>query len=126
MLLSFYKLQASIQYYNEKAVEYKDLATKVPMWEILTADYSKMKSILMMKKIKHLQIQLKTSNQPKFMILDCQILHLFYTDQQLNHVWCVVKQFSSAFKNKLASAMEEPDLILKWGIAATLDPQQNY
>ena len=78
----------------------------------------------MMEKIKHVQIQLKTSNQPKLMILDCQILHLFYTDQQLNHVWWVVKQFSSAFKNKLASAMDEPDLILEWGIATVFNPWQ--
>ena len=48
MLVRFYKLQASIQRYNEKAVQDKDLMAKVPMWEIPTADYPKMKSILMM------------------------------------------------------------------------------
>ena len=53
MLVCFYKLCASIQCYNEKAVQYKDLAAKVPMWEIPTADYPKMKSILiMMERIK--------------------------------------------------------------------------
>ena len=48
MLVSFYKLRASIQCYNEKAVQDKDLIAKVPTWEIPTADYPKMKSILMM------------------------------------------------------------------------------
>ena len=48
MLVHFYKLCASIQCYNEKAVQDKDLAAKVPMWEIPTADYPKMKQILMM------------------------------------------------------------------------------
>ena len=53
MLVCFYKLQSSILCYNEKAVQYKDLAAKVPTWEILTADYPEMKSILMMmEKIK--------------------------------------------------------------------------
>ena len=48
MLVCFYKLRASIQCYNEKAVQDKDVDAKVPIWEILTADYPKMKSILMM------------------------------------------------------------------------------
>ena len=48
MLVPFYKLQASIQCYNKKAVQDKNLMAKVPMWEIPTADYPKMKSILMM------------------------------------------------------------------------------
>ena len=48
MLVHFYKLRASIQCYNEKAVQDKDLMAKVPTWEIPTADYPKMKSILMM------------------------------------------------------------------------------
>ena len=57
MLVCFYKLQASIQCYNEKTVQDKDLTTKVPTWEIPTADCPKMKSILiMMKKIKDMQI----------------------------------------------------------------------
>ena len=48
MLVRFYKLWASIQCYNEKAMQDKDLMAKVPTWEIPTADYPKMKSILMM------------------------------------------------------------------------------
>ena len=53
MLVCFYKLCASIQWYNEKAVQDKDLAAKVPTWEIPTADYPKMKAILkVMEKIK--------------------------------------------------------------------------
>ena len=48
MLVRFYKLQAGIQCYNEKAVQDKDLMAKVPTWEIPTADYPKMKSLLMM------------------------------------------------------------------------------
>ena len=48
MLVHFYKLSASIQHYNKKAVQDKDLMAKVPMWEISTADYPKMKSLLMM------------------------------------------------------------------------------
>ena len=53
MLVCFYMLRASIQCFNEKAVQDKDLAAKVPTWEIPTADYPKMKSILMMmEKIK--------------------------------------------------------------------------
>ena len=48
MLVRFYKLRASIQCYNEKAVQDKDLMAKLPTWEIPTADYPKMKSILMM------------------------------------------------------------------------------
>ena len=48
MLVCFYKLRASIQCYNEKAVQEKDLMAKVPTWEIPTADYPKIKSMLMM------------------------------------------------------------------------------
>ena len=48
MLVHFYKLRTSIQCYNEKAVQDKDFMAKVPTWEIPTADYPKMKSILMM------------------------------------------------------------------------------
>ena len=59
------------------------------------------------------------------MILGRQILHLLYTDQELNSVDGVAKQFATAFKNKLASAVDEPDLILEWGIAAILDPRPN-
>ena len=54
------------------------------------------------------------------MILGCQILHLLYTNQELNRADGVAKQFATAFKNKLASAVDEPDLILEWGIAAIL------
>ena len=98
---------------------------KVPTWEIPTADYPKMKSILMiMEKIKDVQIQLEASNQPNFMILGCQILHLLYMDKELNHADGVAEQFATAFKNKLASAVDEPNLILEWGIAAILNPQQ--
>ena len=56
------------------------------------------------------------------MILGCQILHLLYTDQELNHVDAVAEKFATAFKNKLASAVDEPDLILEWSITAILDP----
>ena len=53
MLVCFYKLQASIQRYNEKAVQDKDLMAKVPTWEISTAYYPKMKSrLMMMERIK--------------------------------------------------------------------------
>ena len=53
MLVHFYKLHASIQCYNEKAVQDKDLVVKMPMWEIPTVDFPKMKSIfMMMEKIK--------------------------------------------------------------------------
>ena len=58
------------------------------------------------------------------MILGHQILHLLYMDQELNHANGVTEQFATAFKNKLASAVDEPDLILEWGIAAILDPRQ--
>ena len=58
------------------------------------------------------------------MILGHQILHLLYTDQELNSADEVAKQFATAFKNKLASTVDEPDLILEWGIAAILDPRQ--
>ena len=58
------------------------------------------------------------------MILGRQILHLLYTDQELNSVDGVAKQFATAFKNKLASTVDEPDLILEWGIAAILNPRQ--
>ena len=58
------------------------------------------------------------------MILGHQILHLLYMDQELNCTDGVAKQFATAFKNKLASAVDEPDLILEWGIAAILDPRQ--
>ena len=47
MLVRFYKLRASIQCYNEKAVQDREIAAKVATWEILTADYPKMKMILM-------------------------------------------------------------------------------
>ena len=125
MLVGLYKLWASIQCYNEKAVQDKDLMAKVPTWEIPTADCPKMKSILMMmERIKDMYIQLEASEQPNFMILGCQILHLLYTDQELNRTDEVAEQFATAFKNKLASAVDEPDLILEWGIAAILEPQQ--
>ena len=56
------------------------------------------------------------------MILGRQILHLIYRDQELNCADGVAEQFATAFKNKLASAVDEPDLILEWGIAAIFDP----
>ena len=46
MLVRFYKLRVSIQRYNEKAVQNRELADKVPAWEIRTADYPKMKQLL--------------------------------------------------------------------------------
>ena len=58
------------------------------------------------------------------MILGRQILHLLYIEQELNRVDGVAEQFATAFKNKLASAVDEPDLILEWGMAAILNPQQ--
>ena len=78
----------------------------------------------MMVRIKYVQLQLEASDQPNFMILGRQILHLLYTDQELNPADGVAEQFATAFKNKLASAVDEPDLILEWGIAAILDPRQ--
>ena len=56
------------------------------------------------------------------MILGHQILYLLYMYQELNHADGVAEQFATALKNELASAVEEPDLILEWGIAAILDP----
>ena len=56
------------------------------------------------------------------MILGHQILYLLYTDQELNHANGISEQFATAFKNKLASAVDEPELILEWGIAAILNP----
>ena len=56
------------------------------------------------------------------MMLGRQILHLLYMGQELNHADGVAEQFATAFKNKLASTVDEPDLILEWGIAAILDP----
>ena len=58
------------------------------------------------------------------MILGHQILQLLCTDQELNCADGVAEQFATAFKNKLASTVDEPDLILEWGIAAILEPQQ--
>ena len=58
------------------------------------------------------------------MILGRQILHLLYTNQVLNCAEEVAKQFVTAFKNKLASAVDDPDLLLECGIAAILDPRQ--
>ena len=58
------------------------------------------------------------------MILGRQILHLLYTNQEINRADGVAEQFATAFKNRLASAVDGPDLILEWGIAAILDPQQ--
>ena len=68
---------------------------------------------MMMEKIKNVQVYIATSDQPNFMILGRQILHLLYTDQELNCVDRVVKQFATAFKNRLASAVDEPDLFLE-------------
>ena len=125
MLVRFYKLWASIQRYNETAVQDREIAAKVATWEIPTADYPKMKMILMiMEKIKDVQLQLEASDQPNFMILGRQILHLLYTEQALNCAEGVAEQFVIAFKNKLASAVDDPDLLLEWGIAAILDPRQ--
>ena len=47
------------------------------------------------------------------MILGRQILHLLYTDQELNHADGVAELFATAFKNKLASTVDKPDLILE-------------
>ena len=58
------------------------------------------------------------------MTLGCQILHLLYTDQELKQADGVAKQFATAFKNKLASAVDKPDLILERAIAAILNPWQ--
>ena len=56
------------------------------------------------------------------MILGYQILHHLYMDQELNCMDGVAERFATAFKNKLASAVDEPDLILEWGIAAIHNP----
>ena len=58
------------------------------------------------------------------MTLGCQILHLLYMDQELNDADGVAEQFATAFKNILARAVDEPDPILEWGIAAILNPRQ--
>ena len=53
MLAQYYKLRASIQRYNETAIYIKNLADKVATWEIRTADYPKMKQVLVvLEKIK--------------------------------------------------------------------------
>ena len=52
-VMRFFASKVGAFWADEKAVQDKDLATKMPMWEIPTADYPKMKSILMMmEKIK--------------------------------------------------------------------------
>ena len=55
---------------------------------------------MMMEKIKDVQIQLETSDQPSVMILGNQTLHILYTDQELNHAEEVTKQFATAFSNR--------------------------
>ena len=59
------------------------------------------------------------------MILGHQILHVLYTDQELNHAEGDAKQFATAFKNKIASTVDDLDLILEFGIAVILNPRQN-
>ena len=57
MLVRYYKLRASIQRYNERAIKNKNLAGKVATWEIRTADYPKMKQVLIaLEKIKDIQM----------------------------------------------------------------------
>ena len=57
MLVWYCKLQASIPRYNEKDTLKKILADKVATWEIRTADYPKMKQVLVaLEKIKDTQM----------------------------------------------------------------------
>ena len=54
------------------------------MWEVRTADYPKMKQVLVtLEKIKDIQMKLEASFQPNFMLLGCQIIQLLYTDKTL-------------------------------------------
>ena len=57
MFMQYYKLRASIQRYNERAIYNKNLADKVATWEIRAADYPKMKQVLVaLEKIKDIQM----------------------------------------------------------------------
>ena len=108
MLVHYYKLRASIQWYNEKAIQNKNLAEKVATWEIRTADYPKMKQVLVtLEKIKDIQMYLEASDQPNFMLIGHQIIQLLYTDETLNNATSRARIFASAFRNKLACCVDK-------------------
>ena len=57
MLVCYYKLQASIQWYNEKAIQNKNLADNIATWEIRIADYPSIKQVIVaLEKIKDIHM----------------------------------------------------------------------
>ena len=94
------------------------------MWEIRTADYPKMKQVLVaLEKIKNIQMQLEASDLPNFMLVGCQIIQLLYTNETLNDATGTACIFANAFHNKLACCIGKQDIIMEWVIAAILDPR---
>ena len=88
------------------------------------ADYPKMKQVLViLDKIKDIQMQLEASDQPKFMLVGCQIIQLLYTDKTLNDATGAARSFASAFRSKLACCVNKYDIMMEWAIAAILDPR---
>ena len=94
------------------------------MWEIRTADYPKMKQVLVaLKKFKDIQPLMEASDQPNFMLVGCQIIQLLYTDETLNEATGAAGTFATAFCNKLACCVDKYKIMMEWGIAAILDPR---
>ena len=59
------------------------------------------------------------------MMIGRHVVHLLYADEQLNAATSGVgKKFVEAFRTKLAACVDDEDLLLEWGVAAILDPQQ--
>ena len=94
------------------------------MWEIRTADYPKMKQVLVaLGKIKDIQMQLEASDQPNFMLVGCQIIQILYTNETQNDATGTARTFATAFRINLAHCIDNQDILMELAIAAMLDPR---
>ena len=83
-----------------------------------------MKQVLVtLEKIKEIHMWLEASDQPNFMLVGCQVIQLLYTDKTLNEAAGAAGTFATAFCNKLAHCVDKYKIMMKWGIAAILDPR---
>ena len=66
---------------------------------------------------------MEASDQPIFIFVGCRIIQLLYTDETLNEATGAAGTFATAFRNKLAHCVDKYKIMMKWGIAAILDPR---
>lgn len=74
--------------------------------------------------LKEAQLVLEASNVPNFMVAGRTILNLLYLNQDLNEATNLAAEYVVAFRTALVAYVDEPHLMLEWGVAAYLDARQ--